>query len=161
MTAIVAVLPNYEPKIDEKQFIKVDLNIRDLQEKFPNGCICCNNKYYPAKYSSLISKHFNTKKHKKLCLDVENESFKNDFGNSKDILDAFNNKCKENRELKKLNYEYKDEIFQFKNKIEKLENKIEKLENKNNTLQTINLGYQQKSLLFNGRSVNTTNLIDL
>ena len=41
MTSIVEVLPNYEPKIDDKQFKKIDLNIRDLQQRYPNGCICC------------------------------------------------------------------------------------------------------------------------
>tara|TARA_Y100000816_G_C25903865_1_gene471499 strand:- start:232 stop:675 length:444 start_codon:yes stop_codon:yes gene_type:complete len=147
MTSIVEVLPNYEPKIDDKQFKKVDLNIRDLQQRYPNGCICCNNKYYPKKYSSLIAQHFNTKKHKKLCLDVENETFKNDFGNSKDLQEAFNNKCKENRELKKLNYNYKDEITQLKNS--------------NFALQKINLEYQEKSLIINKKSTNSINLIDL
>ena len=99
------------------------------------------------KYSSLIAQHFNTKKHKKLCLDVENETFKNDFGNSKDLQEAFNNKCKENRELKKLNYNYKDEITQLKNS--------------NFALQKINLEYQEKSLIINKKSTNSINLIDL
>ena len=63
------------------------------------------------------------------------------------MQEAFNNKCKENRELKKLNYNYKDEITQLKNS--------------NFTLQKINLEYQEKSLIINKKSTNSINLIDL
>lgn len=39
------VYPNYEPKTDWDNQIKKDLNIRDLQSMYPNGCICCGNIY--------------------------------------------------------------------------------------------------------------------
>ena len=148
MTQLINVIPNYEPKLDESLFEKVDLNIRDLQNKFPNGCICCGNTYLPRKYSTMISSHFNTKKHKKLCLGPANIDFKNNFGNSKDLQDAFDNKCKENRELKKLNYEYKNEI--------------DKLKNSNEILHKINLEYQENSLKYSKiKNIPCTNLIDL
>ena len=63
--SIIEVLPNYEPKINETNTEKIDLNIRDLQNKYPIGCICCGNTFYPKRYSSMIASHFNTTKHKK------------------------------------------------------------------------------------------------
>ena len=51
-----------------------------------------------------------TQKHEKLCIKPKNDAFKNDFGNSENIIEAFDNKCREIRELKKLNHEYKNEL---------------------------------------------------
>ena len=65
MNPIIEIIPDYEPKINENNTEKVDLNIRDLQNKYPNGCICCGTTFYPRKFSSMISSHFNTIKHKK------------------------------------------------------------------------------------------------
>ena len=65
MTQLIENLPIYEPKINENNNEKINLNIRDLQNKYPNGCICCGTTFYPRKFSSLISSHFNTAKHKK------------------------------------------------------------------------------------------------
>ena len=135
MTAITVVLPNYSPKINETYTEKVDLNIRDLQNKYPNGCICCGNTYTPKKYSSLISQHFNTAKHKKKCLIPANLEFKDDYGASISIQDAYDDKCKEVRELKKLNYKYKDELDDLKCKFIDLQtqilkkNKLDKFDN--------------------------------
>ena len=121
MDLIIEVLPNYEPKIDINNKEKVDLNIRDLQNKYPNGCICCGNTFYPKKYSSLIAQHFNTQKHKKRCLLPANKLFQEELGINNNIVEAFENKCKENRELKKLNYKYKEELdninFKYSNLI--------------------------------------------
>lgn len=148
MTQLINVIPNYEPKLDEVCFEIIDLNIRDLQNKFPNGCICCGNTYLPKRYSSLIAQHFNTKKHKKLCLLPANIDFKNNFGNSLSLKEAFDKMCKENRELKKLNYEYKEELDKLKNSIE--------------ILNKINLEYQKKILEGNKiKNIPCTNLIDL
>ena len=108
MTSLIEVTPNYEPKINTTNDEKVDMNIGDLQNKFPKGCNCCGKTYLPKKYSSLIAQHFNTAKHKKQCLTPANQLFKEEFGSSTNVTDAFDSKCKENRELKKLNYEYKD-----------------------------------------------------
>ena len=65
MTSLITVYPTYEPKIDSDNMIKIDLNIRDLQNKYPFGCICCGTTFTPKKYSSMIAQHFNTIKHKK------------------------------------------------------------------------------------------------
>ena len=153
--SIIEVLPNYCPKIDEINNKKIDLNIRDLQIKYPNGCVCCNVTYLPRKYSSLIAQHFNTKKHKKLCLDPANEIFKEDCGSNENILDVFDLKCKENRELKKLNYNYKQELDSMKEKYEK---EIENIRIRFNILQKLNMALQDKVLTNN---VETGNLIDL
>ena len=65
MASMINVLPIYEPKIDEITMTKIDLNIRDLQDKYSHGCICCGTIFYPKQFSSMISSHFNTIKHKK------------------------------------------------------------------------------------------------
>tara|TARA_Y100000768_G_C23851847_1_gene621416 strand:- start:355 stop:711 length:357 start_codon:yes stop_codon:yes gene_type:complete len=115
--SIIEVLPNYEPKINETNTEKIDLNIRDLQNKFPLGCICCGNTFYPKRYSSMIASHFNTAKHKKRCLHPANKLYKEEFGSSDNLNDAFDNKCKELRQIKKLNYEYKDELYKIKKRM--------------------------------------------
>ena len=114
MNPIIEIIPNYEPKINENNTEKVDLNIRDLQNKYPNGCICCGTTFYPRKFSSMISSHFNTTKHKKKCLYPANQLFKEEFGSSSNLKEAFDNKCKELREEKKLAYQYKDELDKLK-----------------------------------------------
>ena len=130
MTQIIEVLTNYEPKINENNTEKIDLNIRDLQNKYPNGCICCATTFYPKKYSSMIASHFNTAKHKKKCLYPANQLFKEEFGSSNNLKEAFDNKCKELREEKKLAYQYKDELDKIKLKCETLEKLNIKLQEK-------------------------------
>lgn len=130
MNSIIEIIPNYEPKINENNTEKVDLNIRDLQNKYPNGCICCGTTFYPRKFSSMIASHFNTAKHKKKCLYPANQLFKEEFGSSSNLKEAFDNKCKELREEKKLAYQYKDELDKMKLKCETLENLNIKLQEK-------------------------------
>lgn len=130
MTQIIEILPTYEPKINENNTEKIDLNIRDLQNKYPNGCVCCGTTFYPKKYSSMIASHFNTAKHKKKCLYPANQLFKEEFGSSNNLKEAFDNKCKELREEKKLAYEYKDELDKIKLKCETLEKLNIKLQEK-------------------------------
>lgn len=130
MNSIIEITPIYEPKINENNTEKVDLNIRDLQNKYPNGCICCGTTFYPRKFSSMIASHFNTAKHKKKCLYPANQLFKEEFGSSNNLKEAFDNKCKELREEKKLAYQYKDELDKMKLKCETLENLNIKLQEK-------------------------------
>ena len=130
MTQIIEVLTTYEPKINENNTEKIDLNIRDLQNKYPNGCMCCGTTFYPKKYSSMIASHFNTAKHKKKCLYPANQLFKEEFGSSNNLKEAFDNKCKELREEKKLAYQYKDELDKIKLKCETLEKLNIKLQEK-------------------------------
>ena len=144
---MINVLPIYEPKIDEITMTKIDLNIRDLQDKYSHGCICCGTIFYPKKFSSMISSHFNTIKHKKKCINPNNQEFKQDFGCSNNLHEAFENKCKENRNLKKLNYEYKDEIDKSKFKIERLEQ--------------LNMKLQDLIQCGNNSNIKCENLIDL
>ena len=148
MTSIVLTLPNYEPKINENNTEKVDLNIRDLQNKYSNGCICCGTTFYPRKFSSMIASHFNTVKHKKKCLYPANQLFKEEFGSSNNLKEAFDNKCKELREEKKLAYQYKDELDKMKFKCEKLE--------------ILNIKLQEKiSEVLKPQFIKCENLIDL
>jgi len=148
MTSIVLTLPTYEPKINENNTEKVDLNIRDLQDKYINGCICCGTNFYPRKFSSMIASHFNTTKHKKKCLNPANYLFKEEFGSSSNLKEAFDSKCKELREEKKLAYEYKEEL--------------EKLKFKYETLEKLNIKLQERiSDILNPKNVECENLIDL
>lgn len=148
MNPIIEIIPNYEPKINENNTEKVDLNIRDLQNKYPNGCICCGTTFYPRKFSSMISSHFNTTKHKKKCLYPANQLFKEEFGSSSNLKEAFDNKCKELREEKKLAYQYKDELDKLKFKFESLEK--------------LNIKLQERiSDILNPKNVVCENLIDL
>ena len=148
MTHIIAVLPEYEPKINENNTEKIDLNIRDLQNKYSNGCICCGTTFYPKKYSSMIASHFNTAKHKKKCLYPANQLFIEDFGSSNNLKEAFDKKCKELREEKKLAYEYKEELEKQKFKCE--------------TLEILNIKLQERiSDILNPKNVECENLIDL
>ena len=148
MTSIVLTLPTYEPKINENNTEKVDLNIRDLQDKYTNGCICCGTNFYPRKFSSMIASHFNTAKHKKKCLNPANYLFKEEFGSSSNLKEAFDSKCKELREEKKLAYEYKEEL--------------EKLKFKCETLEKLNIKLQERiSDILNPKNVECENLIDL
>ena len=148
MTSIVLTLPTYEPKINENNTEKVDLNIRDLQDKYINGCICCGTNFYPRKFSSMIASHFNTAKHKKKCLNPANYLFKEEFGSSSNLKEAFDSKCKELREEKKLAYEYKEEL--------------EKLKFKCETLEKLNIKLQERiSDILNPKNVECENLIDL
>lgn len=147
--SLIETLPTYEPKINSDASEIVNLNIRDLQNKYPNGCICCGTLFIPQKYSSMISQHFKTKKHEKMCIKPKNEIFKNEFGNSQNIIEAFDNKCKEIRELKKLNHEYKSEL--------------DIIIKKHDLLETLNLKLQNKLLNYNNNNnnVQVENLIDL
>lgn len=128
--SLIEVLPAYEPKINETNTEKIDLNIRDLQNKYPNGCLCCGTTFYPRKFSSMIASHFNTAKHKKKCLYPANQLFKEEFGSSNNLTEAFDTKCKELRESKKLVYQYKDELDKLKLKCETLEKLNIKLQEK-------------------------------
>ena len=62
---ITNVYPKYEPKTNWEYQTKVNMNIRDLQGKYPNGCQCCGNIYTRDKFSILVNSHFKTKKHQK------------------------------------------------------------------------------------------------
>tara|TARA_B100001175_G_C19385826_1_gene578900 strand:- start:130 stop:420 length:291 start_codon:yes stop_codon:yes gene_type:complete len=96
----------------------------------------------------MIASHFNTAKHKKKCLYPANQLFKEEFGSSSNLKEAFDNKCKELREEKKLAYQYKDESDKLKIKYEKLE--------------ILNIKLQERiSDLLNPKNVECENLIDL
>ena len=84
-----------------------------------------------------------------MCLIPANQLFKEEYGCSNNLNEAFDNKCKENRELKKLNYEYKDEVDKQKVKYELLEK--------------LNIKLQEKitQKLNNNRNIVCENLIDL
>ena len=105
---------NYEPKTDWDNHCKIDMNIRDLQEKYPNGCQCCGKFYIRSDFSRLVSSHFKTKKHFTRCLEIANEKFKTDFKDVADIHKDFEEKCKENRYLKQMIYELREELSQCK-----------------------------------------------
>ena len=107
----------YDPKTDWENNCKIDMNIRDLQEKYPNGCNCCGKFYGRPDFSRLVSSHFKTKKHYEKCLRIADEKFKTDFKEVSDINRDFEEKCKENRYLKQLIYELRQENKDLKTEI--------------------------------------------
>lgn len=111
---------NYEPKTDWENNCKVDMNIRDLQEKYPNGCNCCGKFYARPDFYRLVSNHFKTKKHFVKCLQIADEKFKTDFKNVSDIHKDFEEKCKENRYLKQIVYELREEVKELKYECSKM-----------------------------------------
>ena len=150
MTSIILTLPPYEPKINENNTEKVDLNIRDLQEKYPHGFTCCGTTFPPGKFYQMRASHIHTAKHKKKCLNPANQLFKEEFGSSSNLKEAFENKCKEVRELKKLVYEYKEELDKTKYELDRQKIKFEVKE-------ALNIKLQEKLL----NNVECENLIDL
>ena len=147
--SLIEVLPDYEPKINETNTEKIDLNIRDLQNKYPNGCLCCGTTFYPRKFSSMIASHFNTAKHKKKCLYPANQLFKEEFGSSNNLTEAFDTKCKELRESKKLVYQYKDELDKLRLRL------------RCETVEKLNIKLQEKISESYKPIVKCENLIDL
>jgi len=107
----------YEPKTDWENHCKVDMNIRDLQQKYPNGCNCCGKFYNKSDFYRLVSSHFKTKKHQTNCLHPADEKFKTDFKSVSDIHQDFEEKCKENRYLKQMIYELRDENKKLKDEV--------------------------------------------
>lgn len=121
------ICPNYEPVTNWVNHEKVDMNIRELQTKYPNGCKCCGNIYMRSDFSRMISSHFVTKKHKKNVLIPANEEFHTDFSDINDINKAYEEKCRENRNLKQLNYEYLQDNKDLMKKNNELEDKLKNL----------------------------------
>ena len=79
---------------------------------------------------------------------MTNYLFKEEFGSSSNLKEAFDSKCKELREEKKLAYEYKEEL--------------EKLKFKCETLEKLNIKLQERiSDILNPKNVECENLIDL
>lgn len=107
----------YEPKTDWEKHCKVDMNIRDLQEKYPSGCYCCNKFYSRTEFSKLVSSHFKTKKHISKCLQIADEKFISDFKQVSDINRDFEEKCKEIRYLKQMLYESREENIALKKEL--------------------------------------------
>jgi hypothetical protein len=126
MTTLCNTLPVYEPKTNWELYVKEDKNIIELRKNYPNGCTCCGVDYKPNRYSTLISSHFKTQKHKKNVIDPANVTFNTDMKDANDINQAFEEKCKENRALKQLNYNY---VCRIKKLEQELNNLISKEEN--------------------------------
>lgn len=111
----------YEPKTDWENNRKVDMNIRDLQEKYPNGCNCCGKFYAKCDFYRLVSSHFKTKKHLTKCVQIADEKFQTDFKDVSDIYKDFEEKCKENRYQKQMIYELREENKDLKDSLGKFQ----------------------------------------
>jgi Sec-independent protein translocase protein TatA len=83
-------------------------------------------------------------------LNPANQLFKEEFGSSSNLKEAFENKCKEVRELKKLAYEYKEELDKTKDELN-----IQKM--KYEVKEELNIKLQEKLC----NNVLCENLIDL
>lgn len=103
-------LPDYCPRIDESSSEARDLDLAEMRRNYPNGFICCGNHYTPAKYSQFRAAHMKTPKHNKNVLIPKTQEHKENLGDCDTLLEAFDKKCKENRELKTLNLQKQNEI---------------------------------------------------
>ena len=108
-TTIICALPYYCPKIDESSSEARDLDLPEMKRNYPNGFKCCGINYTPAKYSQFRT-HVKTPKHKKNALDPKTQEHKENLGDCDTLLEAFDKKCKENRQLKKLILDKEKEI---------------------------------------------------
>jgi len=96
-------LPNYCPRINESTGEARDLDLAEMRREYPIGFICCKNKYLTCDYSTKFrSSHMKTPKHKKNVLIPVTEEYKENLGDCDTLINAFQKKCKENKELKKL-----------------------------------------------------------
>jgi len=109
-TTIICALPYYCPKIDESSNEARDLDLPEMKRNYPNGFKCCNIDYIPKKFSQFRSQHMNRQIHKKNVLDPKTKEYKENLGDSDSIYEAFDKKCKEIRQLKKLILEKEKEI---------------------------------------------------
>ena len=102
--------PKYCPKIDSNTNEARDLDINELRREYPQGFICCENNYPCEKFSQFRGQHIKTSKHIKKVLFPASQEYKQNLGDCDSLLEAFEKKCKENRELKKLNLQKQLEI---------------------------------------------------
>lgn len=103
-------LPKYCPKIDSLTNEARDLDLSEMKREYPRGFICCENDYTLEKFSQFRGQHIKTSKHKKKVLFPASQEYKENLGDCDSLLEAFQKKCKENRELKKLNLQKQIEI---------------------------------------------------
>tara|TARA_B100001093_G_C26755947_1_gene983388 strand:+ start:126 stop:572 length:447 start_codon:yes stop_codon:yes gene_type:complete len=138
MGELVQRLPNYCPKINEILGEARDLDLTEMRREYPHGFICCGNEYLLGKFSQFRGQHMKSKKHQKNILDSATQEYKENLGDCDTLLEAFQKKCKENRELKKLNLqkqteldrvlrcniELQEEIKEFKKKLKPVKLKV-------------------------------------
>jgi hypothetical protein len=98
---IICILPDYCPRIDESSSEARDLDLPEMRRNYPNGFKCCGVHYTPAKYSQFRT-HMKRPIHKKNVLDPKTQEHKENLGDCDTLLEAFDKKCKEIRQLKKL-----------------------------------------------------------
>jgi hypothetical protein len=110
MGELVQRLPNYCPKINESLGQARDLDLPEMRREYPIGFICCGNEYLSVKFSQFKAQHIKSKKHYKNVLDLATEEYKENLGDCDTLLEAFQKKCRENKELKKLNLQKQIEI---------------------------------------------------
>ena len=107
---IICLLPDYCPRIDESSSEARDLDLPEMKRNYPNGFKCCGIDYIPDKFSQFRGQHRHTSKHKKNVLDPKTQEHKQNLGDSDSIYEAFDKKCKEIRQLKKLILEKEKDI---------------------------------------------------
>ena len=120
MGELVQRLPDYCPKINETLGQARDLDLSEMRREYSQGFICCGNEYILVKFSQFKSQHIKSKKHKKNVLDPTTQEYKENLGDSDTLLEAFQKKCKENRELKKINLQKQLELDKEKMSRERL-----------------------------------------
>lgn len=134
MGELVEVLPNYCPKIDENMNSARDLDRNELIRTYPKGFKCCGIIYQKNKFTQFRASHIKTKIHRESILDAETNNFKENFGDSDTLVEAFQKKCKEIRQIKSLLVQKQIELDKQKVLVEKLMTCNIDLQEKNNDI---------------------------
>lgn len=103
-------LPNYCPIIDETTGEARNLDLSEMRRIYPMGFICCGRNYGLQKFPQFRNKHMKNEKHKKNILDPATKEYRENLGDCDTLLEAFQKKCKENKELKKLNLQKQNQL---------------------------------------------------
>jgi regulator of replication initiation timing len=120
MGEIVEVLPNYCPKIDENINSARDLDRNELIRIYPKGFKCCGKIYEKTKFTQFRASHIKTKIHKENVIDPETNNYRENLGDCDSLVEAFQKKCKETRQIKSLLIQKQIELDKQKLIVERL-----------------------------------------
>ena len=143
---VTQCIPNYCPKIDETTGEARDLDLSEMKRIYPIGFMCCGVNYRLEKFSQFRGSHIKSAKHQKNILHPATKEYKENLGDCDTIQEAFQKKCKENTELKKLNLQKQNQLDRLSQCNIELQEDIKELKKKIKPIKLI---------------VNEENLIDL
>jgi len=144
----------YEFIIDSDNNCLRDLNTSELNKKYKTmSFTCCGTVFDHRKRKTYFHTHTTTGKHKKF-LSLENDKYREDYGDYIDKNELINFMRKEIRDYK-TQLHYKSEESKLKS------TQIDKLEIINTDLKKMNIDYKEKLSKKTKKNLRIDNLIDL